>query len=414
MGRRAVGAERPPEPVPVELVQSVLREHLADPAAHLTDLQVGPLPSDGYSGNQLYRARLTWSGRANDSGGSVTWLFKRWLPGGHSERLLGLDRPLEALAWEQGILRPGSLPPGVVAPMVGARLDPGRQAAWIVMRDVSAALGEYTRERPLPPAEAVARVKQVLDGLARLHAWWERPDQRAKLHGYTGLVPFERFLWCEAASYATALGRRPPRGAAPGSPVTDELRADLQAFLAWLPAGDRRPLERLLDRREPLVSALAPFPRSLLHGDTGDRNLGLACPVPETSGREESARELVLIDWEWITVGPPALDVARVCGSAPAVCDLTQPAPEALFSGELPDHYFERYRSYGGLLADCQAWRRSFDLALLAGMLGQVPFAGAMIRQGITPVVTILGRQVEMILATARSLTERPLQCSPG
>jgi hypothetical protein len=393
-------------PAPAELLQAVLREDLAIPTARITDLQVEPIPSDGFSGNRLYRARVAWAGGAVSEARSATWVLKRWLPGGHGERLLGVDRPLEALAWERGILRPEALPAGVVAPIVSVRLDPSGDAAWIVMEDVSAALAGYSRERPLPPTEAVARVKQVLDGLARLHAWWERPQRRANLRRYSGLVPFERFVWCEAARYAAALGRTPPAGAPPGSPVTDEFRADVHAFVDWLPADARPVFEELLYRREPLLAALGAFPRTLLHGDADDRNIGLRHRAGRaaTNGSIGTSPELVLIDWEWITVGPPALDVARVCGSAAAVCDPSLPRPEALFSDELPDHYFERYRAHGGALADRDAWRRSFALALLAGGLTQVPFAGSMIRQAVRPVMATFERQVEMVLPAARSL----------
>ena len=395
------------ETVPAEPLLAVLREHLAITTARITDLQVESVPSEGFSGNRLYRAHIAWAGDGwAASSGSAAWMLKRWLPGGHSERLLGVDRPLEALAWEQGILRPEALPAGVVAPIVGAWRDPSGAAAWIVMEDVSASLREYSRNQPLPPTEAVARLKQVLDRLAQLHVWWEGPKQRAKLRRCGWLVPVERFLGCEAASYATALGRTPPAAMASGSPVTDEFRADVHAFVDWLPAGDRPALQELLYRREPLVAALGALPRTLLHGDTDDRNIGLRHPAGHAAanGSTGVSPELVLIDWEWIALGPPALDVARLCGSAAAVCDQSQPRPEALFSHELPDYYFERYRGYGGRLADRDTWRRSFTLALLAGALIQVPFAGAMIRQGVAPVVATFERQVEMVLPVARAL----------
>jgi thiamine kinase-like enzyme len=274
------------------------------------------------------------------------------------------------------------------------------------MEDVSAALREYSRDQPLPPAEAVARLKQVLDRLARLHARWEGPRQQAKLRRCGCLVPVERFIGCQAASYATALGRTPPAGLAPGSPVTDEFRADVQAFVDWLPRTDRSALRELLYRREPLVAALAAFPRTLLHGDADDRNIGLRQPAGHATpnGSAGLSPELVLIDWEWIAAGPPALDVARLCGSAAAVCDPSQPRPEALFSDELPDYYFERYRAHGGALADRDTWRRSFTLGLLAGALTQVPFAGSMIRRAVKPVVATFERQVQMVLPEARAL----------
>ena len=71
----------------------------------------------------------------------------------------------------------------------------------------------------------------------------------------------------------------------------------------------------------------------------------------------------------------------------------------------LPDGHSERlYRAHGGTLADRNAWRRSFALALLACVLTQVPFAGSMIRHAIRPVVATFERQVEMMLPAVRSL----------
>lgn len=395
------------ETIPAAFIQTVLRERLADRSARLTDLWAEPIHSDGFSGNRLWRAHLAWtSGGPAGGSGSATWVVKRWLPGGRAERLLGMTRPLEAVAWEQGILAPSVLPPGVSVPILGARLDSGGAAAWIAMEDVASALSAYSREHPLPPAEAVARAKQALDGLARLHARWERPARQARLRRSSWLVPFERFLWYEAASYATVLGRARPVDGATGSTVSDEYRADVQALLAWLPAGDRRVLEELLCRREPLVAALGAFPRTLLHGDVDDRNIGLRRPRGKsTSDRDgDDVPELVLVDWESVTAGPPALDVAHLSSAFPAVCDPAQPLPEAAFSDELPEHYFERYRAHGGKLVDRDAWRRSCALARLACGMTQVAFFGAMMRQGVRPVVATLARQLEMMMPAARSL----------
>ena len=217
------------DPGLARIVQPCLREYLADSTARLLDLATEPLAEHGCSGNRLQRVRLRWSSTRAGSG-SATWVVKRWLPGGLSEHLLGVDLPLEAVGWEAGLLRPNALPPDVAAPIVGAWRDTGGPGAWIVMEDVSDALGQYSRESPLQPADAVARVTLVLDSLARLHSWWQRPEQQVRLRDCPWLVPTERFLWCEAGGCAAALGRT-----APGSEVTEEYRADVAALLAWLP-----------------------------------------------------------------------------------------------------------------------------------------------------------------------------------
>jgi hypothetical protein len=387
------------------VVQPCLRDYLADPTVRLLDLVAEPLAEGGHSGNQLQRVRFHWRGSGAGTG-SATWVVKRWLPGGLGERLLGVNQPLEALAWEAGLLRPDRLPPGVSTPIVGVRRDAVGAGAWIVMEDVADALGQYSREAPLQPAEAVARASLVLDRLARLHSWWERPEQQSRLRACPWLMPAERFLWCEAGSCAAALGREARSGLPPGSEVTEAYRADVAALLAWVPAGDRAVFERLLYDRAPLEAALGSAPRTLIHGDVDDRNLGLR-PAPAPSVFHESAdavSDLVLIDWEWMGLGTPALDVARIWATLPAICDRAQACPETAFSGELMDLYLDRYHAYGGSQIEPHSWRRQCMLAMLAHGLGQVQFIGAVLRHDPYGVLPTLERQLEIVLGAARSL----------
>jgi hypothetical protein len=389
------------------MVEPALRQQLADEGAVLTDLVVTPIPSDGFSGNRLYRVRLSWApGPRGTAPGAADWVVKRWHPGGHGEALLGVTRPLEALAWQQGLLRPGAMPAGVATPIIGAELQADGTGAWIVMEDVAAALAEYSREQPLPAPEALTRVKRVLDGLARLHAWWEQPAQQARLRGYRWLVSAEQFLRVEASACAAALGKPAPLARIGQPAVTDEFRADVRAFLDWLPAGDRPVWENLLCDREPLVAAFRSFPQTLLHGDADDRNIGLrrVTREPGAVGEAETAQEVVFIDWEWIGQGPPALDFARVWGTFAAVCALGSPPPACLSSGELPDHYFERYAAAAGKLTSSTTWQRSYPLAALAAALTQVAFVGRMVRDDVKPVLARFDRQMELLTTARRYL----------
>jgi hypothetical protein len=99
--------------------------------------------------------------------------------------------------------------------------------------------------------------------------------------------------------------------------------------------------------------------------------------------------------------------VAHLVCSLPAVCDPSQPLPEAVFSDELPEYYFERYRAYGGMLVDVNAWRRSVALARLACIMPQIAFVGSMVRQDVRPVLAVMERQVESMLPVARALVTR-------
>ena len=396
------------EDVPAELVQGFLRDHLADPAARLTDLTVEPLTSEGFSGNALYRARLSWArpGGAG-SGEQADWVLKRWRPGGLSEVLLGLTQPVEALAWEHGLLRPRSLPAGLIVPILGARVEAGGAEAWVAMDDVAADLSEYTRQEPRPGAEVVRLVRQILDKLALLHVWWEQPAQQARLAACSWLLPWENQLWREVGPYAAVLGRPAAGAPAWGRAVTSEFREDLHAFLAWLPPGDRRLWEDLLCDRRPLVRAFAEFPRTLLHGDADDRNIGLRWPRGGAAADRapEEPPALVLIDWEWMGQGPAAFDIAKLVGSAMAVCDPSQPLPQALGSGELLDYYFERYAEAGGKLADRRLWRRSCDLVWVVGAVAEVPgIVGFCLRNNLQAHLDRFAEFMEDRTRTARTL----------
>jgi hypothetical protein len=387
------------------VMQSCLRDLLSDPTARLLDLDAEPLDEHGCSGNRLVRVRFRWNS-IRAGAGSATWVVKRWLPGGLSELLLGVALPLEVVGWEAGLLRPTALPPGLSVPIVGAWQDKAGPGAWIVTEDVSDALDRYSRQAPLQPAEAEVRVRLVLDRLARLHSWWERPEQQVRLRACPWLIPTERFLWCEAANCAAVLRRLPRSWTAPGSQVAEEYRADVATLLAWLPASDRAMLERLLWDRAPLVAVLGASPRTLIHGDLDDRNLGLRPAAAQTACDESNAAQsdLVLIDWEWMGLGTPALDVARVWATFPAVCDRAQPCPDAAFSGELLDYYLDRYQAYGGRQIDPRSWRRECALAMLAHALSQVRFIGSVLRDDPFHVLPTLERQLGLVLEAARSL----------
>ena len=163
----------------------------------------------------------------------------------------------------------------------------------------------------------------------------------------------------------------------------------------------------MLCDRESLVAAFRPFPHTLVHGDTDDRNIGLRRTPgrPSPTGGAEDAQEVVLIDWDWIGKGPPALDYARVWGTFAAVCTHDSPPSEALSSEELPDYYFERYTEAGGELTDQATWRRSYPLAAFATALTQVAFFGRMVRNRVAPILAVLERQMDRLSRVKSYLT---------
>jgi hypothetical protein len=204
-------------------------------------------------------------------------------------------------------------------------------------------------------------------------------------------------------------------GPVPPGPMSEEDCLEIQAFLDWLEPGDRYLWEDMMCDRTPLVEALRELPRTFLHGDPGPRNGGLRWPPGGEHGVSGST-ELVLIDWEWAGVGPAALDLGPVVMKLPLICDPTQPMPEACWSNELPDFYFERYRAAGGTQLDREACRRSCDLGLAVWWLFDGPGVGRAVlaEQGLAPSLQLAGVSEDVrkallgaLLAWARRTTDK-------
>src|SRR4029450_12542204 len=98
--------------VPIDVLESLLRDHLADQTAVITDCASSPFPHQGTNDSTtFFRVTLSWV-LPNPSMGShtATWIIKHWKAGGVRDRTLGITQPREVLAWEQGWLRPAALP----------------------------------------------------------------------------------------------------------------------------------------------------------------------------------------------------------------------------------------------------------------------------------------------------------------
>jgi hypothetical protein len=395
--------------VPVDVLTSLLREHLGDEAATVISYSSAPLAHDGTNDSiTLSRVTFSWS-RSNRCAGAhtSTWIIKHWRAGGARDRALGIGQPPDVLAWEQGWLRPANIPSGLVVPVLGARRSPDSLETWLAMADVAPELARYTR-MGLTGAEAVSKARVILAHLARFHAHWERLEHQAALQGSTWLRRPQQYLWEMAPEYARALGAAPADqpaldGAEP--PADHGLAADLDAFLAGRPADERRLWEHLLVDRRALVEGLTSFPPTLLHGDLDDRNIGLRHLLAGMS-------ELVLIDWEWITLGPAALDVADVVHRIPTVIRPGSPVPELIWRGDLADEYFACYRGAGGRL-DATAWRRAYGFALAAKGITQMPRLHGRMRRamhGEIPPPAIVGlseASVRQVLRQGLPIMER-------
>jgi hypothetical protein len=385
--------------IPIEVLESLLRDHLADQTAVITDSACTPFPHQGTNDNTtFFRVTLTWALPTPSIGShTTTWIIKLWKAGGVRDRSLGITQPREVLAWEQGWLRPAALPAGIVVPFISAWRSPDNTEAWLAMADVSTELSAYSR-LGLSGDQVISLAQAILARLARFHALWEQPERQGELLACPWLWRPEMYLWDMAPTYALALGRSPAAHmppAAGGPPVWDGLSADLAAFLAARPADEGRLWEHLLVDRQALVEALAPYPQTLLHNDLDDRNIGLRWPGDAvTKLPATDLPDLVLIDWEWIARGPAAIDVAKIVQFLPIMITPGAPIPKAIWTDEFADEYFEHYQAAGGRCADAAGWRRAYGLALIAQGLAQMPFMHGRLRRSIrgeVPLPQIVG-----------------------
>jgi hypothetical protein len=389
--------------VPIDVLESILREYIADRTAEIIACDSAPFPNQGTNDSTTFwRVTFTWR-RLNPSMElhTTTWIIKHWKAGGARDGTLGINQPHEVLAWEQGWLRPNALPSRLTVPFISARHTPDYTEAWLAMADVSTELSAYSRMR-LAGDQAISHTRAILARLAQFHARWEQPEYQAKLQAGSWLRPAELSLWDMASTYARALGHTPvayvPRGASHPS-VWDGLAADLDAFLEGRPADERRLWEYLLTDRRALVEGLAGFPQTLLHNDLDDRNIGL-----RWSGGDVT--DLVLIDWEWMAVGPAALDVANLVQHVPVMITLGAPIPESIWTDTLADHYFAHYRAAGGRCVDTAAWRRAYGLAVVAKGIAQMPSIQGALRRAIRgeiPPPQIIGVPEQVIRQNLRA-----------
>lgn len=372
-----------------EVLEALLRDSIANQTAAITDFVSTPFANEGTNDTTaLFRVTLSWTlpSRPGPSH-TATWILKRWMAGGDRDSGLGIAEPREALAWERGWLRPGKLPAGLVVPIVGAWRSPDNSVAWLALTDVSAELATYSR-MSLPGELALERTQAILARMAHLHAIWERPENQAQLQASPWLRRPQEYLWDTAPTYARALKRAPKVVAPPAASrpaVWDSLAADLGAFLEARPAHDRWLWEQLLIDRTTLVEGLAAYPQTLLHNDLDDRNIGLRWPGGRVAAGAAAVDlpELVLIDWEWIALGPAAIDVANIVQRVPVLIAPGAPIPQAVWTDGLADYYFAHYRAAGGRSADAAEWRRSYGLATVAQGLAQMPFLHGRLRRAI-------------------------------
>lgn len=166
------------------------------------------------------------------------------------------------------------LPSAIRTPSIAAARDGDEHA--LLMHDITGDL--------LSPGD-VPDVDRILRAVASLHTA-PSPGE--------GAVP-----WCDLARRLTLLT---PAGAAIaasyGAPVAGDVVAGWELFERHASPGARRIVAALFDDVAPLVRALDPLPRALLHGDLKFDNIGLH---PDGG--------IWLFDWAMTLLAPAAVDI---------------------------------------------------------------------------------------------------------
>jgi hypothetical protein len=324
--------------VPMEMVQRIVRAHLGDPAAQVTDLQADPMIVGGSSSNNpFWRLQASWAGR--DGNGSANWVLKQWRRRWAAAEF-GVAAPIEALAWQHSLSRPEAMPAGWLSPFVGVEMAANGSEAWIMMENLAEEMQRFTAAQT--PDERLARTKLLLDRLARFHTHWEQPERLARVRSYSWLLPQEGRLCMFSRFHNYVLGRTPlPDPSWLDDPYVQGMIQGARAFMAWLPPHVRAQWQRHLCDRDAVVRAFEGLPQTFSQGDPNSRNAGFRWHNGETA--------LLLVDWEMAGMASPAVDVAQT------IRDTRHPE----WLPELSVYYLERYAAYGGRPPAADVWDRA-------------------------------------------------------
>lgn len=224
-----------------------------------------PLVSTGWSGNRLERVR-TVDGR--------TLIAKRIEPSADWIGRNSRDRGREGLLYAEGLFeRMSGIDPAVVA------AEPeGKDAWWVVMRDVS--------DRLLDADSPISREQNRLVMRAANSMWDEFWGER------------HDFL-CDLAARITITAPKVAERERHGMDLLPkQFEAAWEAFAEAIDDDVAEPIFELLDDPSPLVAELDARGFTLLHGDLRDEQIGFGDGA------------LIALDWGVATQGHPVVDLA--------------------------------------------------------------------------------------------------------
>ena len=238
----------------------------------------GSLGEDGRSGATLQRATLTDGRRV---------VVKRYDPASDFVlQVCGDDHGREVDLYLAGVL--DDLPPTVRHAILAAWYDDEGRGV-VVMRDLGRSVLTWADR------VSAAQTRSILARLADLHA------------AYLGRVE------ATPTPLDTVVGIFQPDRIRPfaGTPLVDLALRGWTLFAELCPGEVGERVLALAHDVRPLVAALAVRPSTLVHGDVSTVNLA--------PGRDA----MTMIDWGLATVGPGALDVARLLAGCGHLLDLS-------------------------------------------------------------------------------------------
>src|SRR5215475_3036245 len=108
--------------IPIDVLESLLCEHLGDQTALITECVITPLTHQGTNDSTtFFSVTFSWTLRElTTESHTATWIVKRWQVGGARDAAMGLSVPREVLAWQHGLFQPSAMPEGIVVPFIGA------------------------------------------------------------------------------------------------------------------------------------------------------------------------------------------------------------------------------------------------------------------------------------------------------
>lgn len=329
-------------------ILTMFSQHESFRDLELRDYEVTSVTGHGSGDHRIYSMATTWANQPRNTG--KTFVLKRWTPASLHAQRFNQTEPSEAIAFRTGLFN--SLPESVHAPILAAIPAADGGDSWLLMTDVAEALDQYGRPNQFPFEQVKRKVSIVLDRLAMMHVQWESSDhldQALREHRYHD---WAAQLSVNAGAYRHALTRGATGDIVDGELIDEPFVDSLHAFLGWLPATLRPLWEQVLVDRSALVAAADGLPKTLLHGDMDDRNIGLSAGAQDADGR------LTLIDWEWICIGPGGLDAAKPIYQLPASF-LGEPHRITTYMDLLPEwgaEYAHYYRRHGGSASEAETF----------------------------------------------------------